>query len=218
MKNKLALLLFAVSIAACKSDDKNGSASAPSATSASTPASSTVPEVYKAKFTTTKGDFVIEAHRAWAPKGADRFYELVKGGYFDGVPFFRAIDGFMVQFGISSDPAANKTWSEARIQDDPAAGQSNERGKVTFATSGPDSRTTQVFINYGNNSRLDSMGFTPFGQVVEGMTVVDSFYKEYGEGAPRGPGPNQDLLQNQGAAYWKASFPKLDSVKSAKIQ
>jgi len=171
----------------------------------------------KVKFVTTKGDFVLEVHKSWAPRGADRFLELVKSGYYDGVPFFRAIDGFMVQFGINSDPALNSKWSEARIPDDPAAGQSNKRGYLSFATSGPDTRTTQVFINYGDNGRLDGMGFTPVAQVVSGMDVLDNLYKGYGEGAPRGAGPDQERLQKEGKAYWQASFPKLDSVKSAQV-
>lgn len=176
------------------------------------------PDKFIAVFKTTQGDFAIEVHRDWAPHGADRFYRLVKEGYYDGVPFFRAIDGFMVQFGISSDPELNAKWREDRIPDDPPAGQSNRRGFVSFATSGPNSRTTQVFINFGDNSRLDGMGFTPFGVVLRGQNVVDSFYKGYGEGAPRGRGPDQGRLQAEGDAYWRKEFPKLDSVKKAFIE
>jgi peptidyl-prolyl cis-trans isomerase A (cyclophilin A) len=218
LKN-IALLCAAVvvlSAAACnKNPQSGGQAAAPEAAPA---APAPAPEVYKVKFDTTKGDVVIEVRRSWAPHGADRFYELVKSGYFTDVAFFRAISGFMVQFGIHGDPAMNAKWHNANIPDDPAAGQSNHRGYVTFATAGPNTRTTQIFINYGGNERLDGMGFTPFGQVVDGMAVVDSFYQGYGEGAPMGGGPDQGRIQNEGNAYLKASFPKLDYIKSAKVE
>jgi len=175
------------------------------------------PDVYKAKFTTTKGDFVIEVTRAWAPQGADRFYNLVKTGYFDETRFFRTVDGFMVQFGIHGDPAVNTKWRNARIPDD-AVKQSNKKGYVTFATSGPDSRTTQVFINFvDRNTFLDGMGFAPFGKVIQGMEIVDSLYKGYGEGAPQGKGPDQGRIQSEGNAYLVKDFPKLDGVKTATI-
>ena len=175
------------------------------------------PDVYKAKFTTSKGDFVVEVHRAWAPNGADRFYDLVKLGYFDDTRFFRAVEGFMVQFGLSGDPAVNTKWQNANVTDDPVA-QSNARGFITFAqTNMPNSRSTQVFINYGNNARLDGMRFAPFGQVASGMDVVDALYKGYGEGAPMGAGPDQGRVQAQGNAYLDKSFPKLDAIKHAEI-
>jgi peptidyl-prolyl cis-trans isomerase A (cyclophilin A) len=179
-------------------------------------ATAKAPETFRAKFTTTKGDFVIEVHRDWAPNGADRFYNLVKMGFFDDTRFFRAIDGFMVQFGISGDPAVAKKWQEQGIPDDPVK-QSNKRGFVTFAQRGtPNTRGTQVFINYGDNSRLDPT-FAPFGQVVQGMEVVDSLYKGYGEGAPMGAGPDQGLIQAQGNAYLDSKFQKLDSIKHAEV-
>ena len=175
------------------------------------------PEVFRAKFDTTKGTVVVEVTRAWAPLGADRFYNLVKNGYYDGCRFFRVIAGFMAQFGINGDPALNKTWRESRIKDDPVK-QSNKRGYITFATSGPDTRTTQLFINYADrNAGLDSQGFAPFGKVVEGMDVVDSFYSGYGEGAPSGNGPDQGRAQAEGNAYLEKSFPKLDYIKAATI-
>jgi peptidyl-prolyl cis-trans isomerase A (cyclophilin A) len=180
-------------------------------------AKETAPAVFKAKFTTTKGDFVIEVHRDWAPLGADRFYNLVKGGYFTDVAFFRVIKGFMVQFGIHGAPEMNKVWRDARIQDDPTGKQSNTRGMVTFAMGGPNTRTVQVFINYADNRRLDSMGFPPIGKVLSGMEVVDALEGEYGEGAPGGRGPSQGRFQNEGNAYLKAQFPKLDYIKSASI-
>jgi peptidyl-prolyl cis-trans isomerase A (cyclophilin A) len=175
------------------------------------------PETFKARFDTSKGVFVIEVTRAWAPNGADRFYNLVKNGYYDDCRFFRVISGFMVQFGINGDPAVNNVWNMARIQDDPVQ-ESNKRGFVTFATSGPNTRTTQVFINYNNrNMALDEQGFAPFGKVVEGMEVVDGLYSEYGEGAPGGKGPDQGRVQGEGNTYLTASFPNLDYIKSAKI-
>jgi peptidyl-prolyl cis-trans isomerase A (cyclophilin A) len=181
-------------------------------------AKAAAPAQFKAKFTTTKGDFVVEVHRDWAPLGADRFYNLVKTGYFKDIAFFRCIKGFMVQFGIHGAPEMNKLWHDARIADDPTGKQSNSRGMLTFATSGPSSRTVQLFINYGNNAQLDSMGFAPIGKVAgQGMTVVDALEGEYGEGAPMGRGPSQGKLQAEGNAYLKAQFPKLDYIKSASI-
>ena len=178
---------------------------------------SRAPESYKAKFETSKGAFVIQVTRSWAPNGADRFYNLVKNGFFDDARFFRVIDGFMVQFGISGNPDVSAAWTNATIPDDPVR-ESNARGTVTFATAGPNTRTTQVFINFNNNSMLNGQGFAPFGKVVSGMNVVDSFYKGYGEGAPRGNGPNQGLLKSQGNAYLLTQFPKLDYIKKATIQ
>ena len=175
------------------------------------------PDVYKAKFDTSKGTFVIEVHRDWSPNGADRFYNLVKNGFFNDARFFRVIDGFMVQFGISGNPDLSAVWREARIPDDPVK-QSNTRGMVSFATAGPGTRTTQVFINFGDNAGLDGQGFSPFGQVVSGMDVVDSFFKGYGEGAPRGQGPDQGRVQTEGNAYLITDFPKLDYVKKATIE
>jgi len=157
------------------------------------------PAVYKAKFDTSKGTFVIEVHRDWAPNGADRFYNLVRAGYYDGVRFFRVLPGFMAQFGIHGDSVVSAAWRNQRIPDDPVR-RTNVRGMVSFATAGPGTRTTQVFINFGNNDRLDAMGFAPFGEVVEGMEVVDRLYDGYGEGAPRGRGPSQERMQAEGAA------------------
>jgi peptidyl-prolyl cis-trans isomerase A (cyclophilin A) len=175
------------------------------------------PDVYKATFTTTKGDFVIEVHRDWAPNGADRFYNLVKNGYFTDVSFFRAISGFMVQFGISPSPAITKAWHATNLKDDPVK-EHNQRGYVTFAmTSQPNSRTTQMFINLADNSRLDPSGFAPIGTVAEGMDVVDKLYTGYGEGAPGGAGPDQQKITEEGKPYLDKNFPQLDGVKSAKI-
>ena len=175
------------------------------------------PAVYKAKFATSKGDFVVEVHRDWAPNGADRFYNLVKNGYFNDVRFFRVLDGFMAQFGINGEPSVSAVWRDANIKDD-AVKQSNVRGTVTFATAGPNTRTTQVFINFGDNTGLDGQGFSPFGKVVSGMDVVDSLYSGYGEGAPNGHGPNQGVVQSMGNAYLAKAFPKLDYIKTATIE
>jgi len=174
------------------------------------------PAVYKVQFDTSKGSFVIEVHRDWAPNGADRFYNLVKNGFYDNVRFFRVVSGFMVQFGINGDPKLSAVWREAHIKDDPVK-QSNGRGYITFATAGPNTRTTQVFINFADNSRLDGQGFAPFGKVVSGMNVVDALYSDYGEGAPNGRGPAQERIQREGNAYLTHDFAKMDYIKKATI-
>jgi len=176
----------------------------------------TAPESYRVKLATTKGDVVIEVTRAWAPKGADRFYNLVKLGYYDECAFYRVISGFMAQFGFNADPQVSDAWMRHRIKDDPVS-QSNTRGMISFATSGPNTRTTQLFINYRDNSNLDGMGFAPFGKVIEGMKVIDKLYKGYGEGAPRGRGPSQGMIRTKGNAYLDENFPKLDYIKKAII-
>jgi peptidyl-prolyl cis-trans isomerase A (cyclophilin A) len=174
------------------------------------------PAIYKARFDTSKGTFVIDVRREWAPVGADRFYNLVKNGFYDENRFFRVVSGFMVQFGINGNPQVAAPWRSAQIKDDPVK-QSNKRGYITFATSGPNSRTTQVFINFGDNARLDAMGFAPFGQVTTGMNVVDQLYSDYGEGAPSGRGPNQGRIQSEGNTYLTKEFPNLDFVRKASI-
>ncbi len=174
------------------------------------------PAVYRVRFATTKGDFVVEVHREWAARGADRFYNLVKAGFYDKVKFFRAIKGFMVQFGIHGDPAVSRAWSGASIADDPVV-KSNTRGYMTFATAGPNTRTTQVFINLVDNARLDASGFSPFGQVIAGIEVVDALNTEYGEGAPRGRGPDQGRIEAEGNAYLERDFPRLDAVNTATV-
>jgi len=174
------------------------------------------PDSFRARFETSAGDFVLAVHRRWAPLGADRFYNLTRSGYYDGARFFRVIPGFMVQFGIHGDPAVAAAWRDARIPDDPVR-RTNLRGMVSYATAGPGTRTTQVFINFGSNDALDAQGFAPFAQVVEGMDVVDRLYSGYGEGAPRGRGPDQTRIQMQGNAYLGHDFPKMDYVKHASI-
>ena len=179
-------------------------------------ANAKAPEQFKVKFETTKGDIILQINRVWAPKGAERFYNLVKIGYFSDVAFFRVLDGFMAQFGIHGDPKVSEKWEPSRIGDDPVK-ESNVRGAISFATAGPNTRTTQLFINYGDNSKLDRSGFAPFGKVVQGMDVVDRFYKDYGEGAPQGGGPSQGLVQSQGNSYLRSQFPKLDYIKRATV-
>jgi peptidyl-prolyl cis-trans isomerase A (cyclophilin A) len=177
------------------------------------------PQTYKVLFATSKGDFTVEVVREWAPKGADRFYDLVSSGFYDDVRFFRVIRTpapFMVQFGISGDPATSAKWAEANIEDDPVK-QSNTRGMITFATAGPNTRTTQVFINYADNSRLDAQGFSPFGRVIAGMEVVDLLHADYGEGAPQGNGPDQSRIEQEGNAYLTRDFPNLDYIRTARI-
>ena len=174
------------------------------------------PATYKVKFVTTKGDFVITVTRAWAPLGADRFYNLARHHFYDGASFFRVLKGFVVQWGISAYPPVTAAWEHAPIKDDPVV-QSNLRGYITYAMGGPDTRTTQVFINLVDNKRLDGMGFSAFGQVTEGMDVVDSLYAGYGEGAPDGHGPAQDVIEKSGKSYLDKDFPQLDSIKTTEL-
>ena len=167
---------------------------------------------YRVKFETTAGNFVVEVHPDWAPIGAERFKELVTSGFYDDCRFFRVVEGFMVQFGISGDPAVMDKWREAKLEDDPVK-RSNKKGYITFATSGKDSRTTQVFISYANNSRLDNDGFAPFGEVIEGMDVVEKLYNVYGEA----PSRQQGRIQKEGNKFLDANFPRLDSIKKATL-
>jgi peptidyl-prolyl cis-trans isomerase A (cyclophilin A) len=175
------------------------------------------PDTYEAKFITTKGDFVIQVTRAWSPLGADRFYNLVRHHFFDDASFFRVVSGFIIQFGLSPTPSVNKALDNATIKDDPVT-QSNRTGTITFATSGPNTRSTQVFINLGDNSSLDSQGFAPFGQVTSGMDVVQALYSGYGD-LPEmgGRGPSEATISAQGKPYLDKNFPKLDSIISATI-
>ena len=171
------------------------------------------PAVFKASFDTSAGTFVIEVHRDWSPNGADRFYNLVKSGYLDGVKFFRVIPGFMVQFGMHGDPAVQSAWSSARIQDDPVK-ESNKRGYITFAKPGaPNARSTQLFINFADNANLDSQGFSPFGRVTTGMNVVDKINAKYGAT----PGNDQGNIAAGGNAYLDKTYPGLDFIKTATI-
>jgi len=176
----------------------------------------TAPETYRVKFETTKGDFIVEVTRAWAPNGADRFYNLVKNGFYDQTRFFRVLPGFVVQWGISGTPEISEVWREANIPDDPVK-ESNKVGTLSYAMRGPGTRTTQVFVNLADNSSLDGRGFAPFGRVAEGMEIVEQMYSGYGEGPPRGSGPYQGRLQEEGNAYLVEFFPKLDYVEKATV-
>jgi peptidyl-prolyl cis-trans isomerase A (cyclophilin A) len=176
-------------------------------------ANETAPATYKARFETSAGVFVVQVTRDWAPIGADRFYNLVKNGFYDDVRFFRVLDGFMAQFGMSGNPGIQAAWRTAQLKDDPVK-QSNKRGYITFATAGPNTRTTQVFINFEDNAPLDAQGFAPFGQVVEGMDVVDKLYSGYG----RNNVPDQARITKEGNAYLTKSYPRLDYVKKATIE
>jgi peptidyl-prolyl cis-trans isomerase A (cyclophilin A) len=170
------------------------------------------PDTYKVKFDTSAGVFVVEVNRSWAPLGADRFYNLVKNGFYDNVRFFRVVPNFMVQFGLNGDPAVNAAWRPARIGVDQVK-QSNRRGYITFAMAGsPDTRTTQVFINFKDNAFLDGQGFAPFGRVTSGMNIVDKIHSGYAER------PDQGKITFEGNAYLQKDFPRLDYVKTATIE
>ncbi len=206
----LGLFLSAVAVNAQDTNSAAPSFSDPSKLTAK------APDDFKVVFDTSKGKITIEVTRSLAPLGADRFYNLVQSGYFTGVEFFRVVPGFMCQFGIHGDPAVSAKWNQANIADDPVKG-SNTRGTITFATAGPNTRTTQLFINFGDNAGLDSQGFAPFGKVTDGMGVVDKIDGEYGDGPPSGTGPDQGRIQAEGNAYLKKDFPNLDYIKSATI-
>jgi peptidyl-prolyl cis-trans isomerase A (cyclophilin A) len=167
---------------------------------------------YRVKFETTAGDFVVEVHNDWAPLGAKRFRELVEAGFYDNCKFFRVIPDFMVQFGISGDPKVMDKWRDAKIKDDPVR-YSNKKGYITFATSGPDSRTTQVFINYKVNNRLDDQGFAPFGKVIEGLDIVEKLYSGYGGE----PSDQQPRIQREGNKFLESKYPNLDTIKKCTI-
>ncbi len=174
------------------------------------------PDVFKVRFETTKGDFVIEVHKEWAPRGADHFYELVQNHFYDGARFFRVVRRYIVQFGINGDPKTQSLWGQMQIRDDPVK-QSNKRGYVSYAKIGPNSRTTQLFINLRDNVNLDKQGFAPFGKVTEGMDIIERFWSSYGEVAPRGAGPDPTRIELEGDAYLERSFPRLDKIIRAQV-
>jgi len=219
------LLLASVSTTSAEEQGKSGEAGSQKAQSekpAPDPlakpalANKKAPEKFRVQFDTTQGKIVLEVDRAWSPNGADRFYNLVEIGFYQDIAFFRVIPNFMAQFGIHGTPAINRVWQRATIKDDPVV-ESNKRGMLSFAkTNRPNSRTTQIFINFKDNLNLDGMGFSPFARVVEGMDVVDKIY-QVGEGGPRGPGPSQRKIQSLGNTFLKEKFPKLDYIKGAKI-
>ena len=187
----------------------------PPATDEVTPGDQRAPDTFSVRLDTTAGPIVIDVTRAWAPHGADRFFTLVREGYFSDVAFFRVVDQFMAQAGIHGDPAMNTRWRDRNIPDDPVV-QHNQRGFVTYAMGGPNTRTTQFFISLVDNSRLDSMGFAPFGRVRD-MAAVDALHSGYGDGPPAGRGPMQARIQSEGNTYLRAQFPELDYIRSASI-
>jgi len=201
-------------LVACNKQDQGGVQSAPTdPTALLNPAAlnAQAPAAYRAKFETSAGDFTIEVTRAWAPLGADRLYNLIKNGFYDGDRFFRVVPGFVVQFGLNGNPTVSAAWRHATIQDDPVT-QHNATGTLVFATAGPNTRTTQLFINYADNLTLDTRGFAPLGTVVEGMDVVQKIFPGYAQQ------PDQGMIESQGNDYLSQAFPKLDFIKKASIQ
>lgn len=198
MRSTLAIALLVLS-AACGNKEESSNLGA------------TAPDTVRVRFETSKGPFVVEAIRGWAPNGADRFYQLARSGFFDENRFFRVVPGFVAQFGLNDDPKRNKYWDERKIPDD-SVRQSNARGTIVFTNDGPGSRSHQMFINLRDNARLDKDGFAPFGRVVEGMEVVDSLYDDYGED------PQQRMIQSLGNNYLQRMFPKLDYIRTARVE
>ncbi len=211
----VATLVLVSSLVAC------GSESGPDLERLRNPADSAfqaqAPDDFRVRFETSRGDFVMEVRREWAPNGADRVHNLVRAGYYDEVRFFRVVEGFMAQFGINGDPQTAVAWAQQSIPDDPRV-LSNTRGTVAFGMRGPGTRTTQLFINFVDNSALDEQGFSPVGQIVEGMDVVDQIYAGYGEMAPRGGGPAPQFILQRGNDWLRAEYPRLDYIQRATIE
>ncbi|HXS96140.1 MAG TPA: peptidylprolyl isomerase [Candidatus Limnocylindrales bacterium] len=215
MSRTFSLLLAAVAclaLAGCSQSNDATAERAPAAVK-----DEHAPDQFNVTFDTSKGPVVVEMHRDWSPNGVDHFYTLVKTHFYDGSRFYRVLHDFVAQFGIAADPKTNAIWATTPIPDD-RVHQSNVRGTLTYAaTEMPNSRTTQLFFNLGNNSTLDSRGFAPIGKVVSGMDAVDALYNGYGETAPRGPGPDADKIAQQGNQYLQDHFPRLDYVKTVTI-
>jgi peptidyl-prolyl cis-trans isomerase A (cyclophilin A) len=220
MRRAPALAVFSLALlAACGGGERQAEAprEAPNPLFAPKRLNETAPAEYRVRLTTSAGDVVIQVHRNWAPNGADRFYNLVKNGFYDDVRIYRVLPKFMAQFGLNGDGRINVAWKNSIIVDDPVT-ESNGRGRVSFAKGGPNSRTTEVFINLRDNAALDGRGFSPFGEVVEGMDVVDGFFDGYGDGPPRGEGPYQAQVQVQGNRYLDSVFPQLTRLLSARLE
>jgi peptidyl-prolyl cis-trans isomerase A (cyclophilin A) len=209
---RLLLLSALVFVAAACGGGSSSSAQAPDVLLTPHKLNETAPATYDAVFHTTAGDFTVTVHRDWAPHGADRFYNLVKNGFYDGQRVFRVVPGFVVQWGISPYPEVSSAWQNATIPDDPVK-QHNDPGTITFATAGPNTRTTQVFVNLGTNRSLDTMGFAPFGKVTSGMDTFGKLYSGYGDD----PTSEQQAMSEQGEDYFKQNWPKLDTITSAAI-
>jgi peptidyl-prolyl cis-trans isomerase A (cyclophilin A) len=203
----LAFLISAAVACSPRSDSGGGEAAS---------ADPAAPDSFDVRFETSRGPFVVRAYRSWAPHGVDRFHRLVRDGYYDENRIFRVISGFMAQFGLHGDPRLNAEWRDREIPDDPVR-ETNRRGAVSFASRGPNTRTTQLFINLVDNANLDGMGFSPIGVVIDGMAVVDSLHAGYGEGFPDGSGPDQMRLMAEGNRYLTASFPQLDFIRTARV-
>jgi peptidyl-prolyl cis-trans isomerase A (cyclophilin A) len=208
-------LVCAVGIAACAPDADIDDASPPDPLLQPANFTETAPETFSVEFETTAGSFQVEVHRAWAPRGADRFYNLVRAGFYEGIPFHRVLEGFVADFGIHPDPWVNAAWRQALLRDDPVV-ESNLRGRMSFSKGGPDRRTVQVFVNLRDNPELDAEGFSPFGEVVEGMETVDALYAAYGDGPPRGEGVYQAMAIAKGDEYF-AEFPELDRIVAVRL-
>jgi peptidyl-prolyl cis-trans isomerase A (cyclophilin A) len=208
MKLRILAVLTALMLASCGSQESSEPKKA---------IPQQAPETYRVSFDTTKGAFVVEVTRFWAPRGADRFYELVLKEFYDGARFYRVLPRYVAQFGLKGDPASDRYWSTMYIPDDPVT-QNNKRGTISFAMAGAATRTTQVFINLADNFPLDGKGFAPFGKVVSGMDVVDQLFKGYGDAPPGGVGPDQTRLREEGNEYLDRYFPRLDAIKTARVQ
>jgi len=217
IRNRFTLLVTAAVVLAACSSSSGSAAPGPALTDPdAAELAQQAPDSFKVLFETSKGSFTVLAYRAWAPLGVDRFHYLAKHEYYNGVKFFRVLPNFVVQFGIHGSPAVSAAWRGRNIGDDPVKG-SNQRGTISYAMGGPGTRTVQLFINKVDNSRLDASGFAPIARVISGMEVVEQIYGGYGEGAPRGNGPMQDMIQAQGNAYLTRQFPLLDSIVRARI-
>ena len=210
MRAKLTIACLV--LAGCSQAPENKPGAAP----AKPAHTSQAPDVFRVNLDTSKGAVVLEITRAWAPLGVQHFYELVNNGYYDGDRFYRVVPRFVVQFGINGDPKVSQLWSTLRIPDDPVK-QKNRKGAVTFATSGPGARTTQIFVNMRDNLPLDRQGFAPIGRVAEGMDVLERLYS-YGDMPPRGGGPDGAEIERQGNVYLDNHYPRLDYIKKATVQ
>lgn len=215
----VAIAAAAISASSCAAPAPESAPSVPAAEPVPVHVSPAAPDSFTVLFETSKGPFTVMAYRHWSPTGVDRLHELVTTGFFDDARFFRVVPGFVAQFGLPSDPGVAASWRERTIADDEVR-TSNARGTLSFARSGPGTRSTQLFINLRDNARLDALngfGFPPIGRVITGMDVVDALYSGYGEGAPRGRGPVQDSIRLQGNPYLDRAFPRLDAIRSARI-
>lgn len=213
----VASILLPALLASCASASTDAISRAPLLDPAGAEMTAQAPAIYRVSFETSRGEFVVEANRSWAPNGADRFFNLVRHGFYDGASFFRVVSGFIVQFGIPADPGLSSIWSGQTIADDPVR-ESNRRGSLSFASRGSNTRTTQLFVNLADNERLDRQGFAPFARVVEGMeVVVDSLYSGYGDSSGFSPGPDQTRIEAEGNEYLQREFPRLDMIRTARV-